>query len=94
MLGDIHHGQEGMATICSDNTLVIALSKTFVFHKRTKHIYSKYHFIRELINNDEIVLQHYRSHEQFVDIFTRPLVGEIFVYLRNCFRIFNGSSCD
>ena len=31
------------------------------------HIDSKYHFIRELVNNGEIELQHYRSEEQFAD---------------------------
>jgi len=61
MLRDLRHDQEGMTTIFCDNTSTIALSKNFVFHKRTKYIDAKYHFIRELINNDEIVLQHYRS---------------------------------
>lgn len=45
------------------NTSVISLSKNYVFHKRIKHINAKYHFIKELINNDEIVLQHYKSQE-------------------------------
>eukprot|EP00253_Pinus_taeda_P014297 PITA_14297 len=56
MLRDLRHDQEGMTTIFCDNTSAIALSKNLVFHKRTKHIDVKYHFIRELINNDEIVL--------------------------------------
>eukprot|EP00253_Pinus_taeda_P004637 PITA_04637 len=56
MLRDLHHDQEEATTIFCDNTLAIALSKNFVFHKRTKHIDTKYHFIRELVNNDEIVL--------------------------------------
>eukprot|EP00253_Pinus_taeda_P035494 PITA_35494 len=61
MLRDLCHYQEGATTIFCDNTSAIALLKGSVFHKRTKHIDVKYHFIRELINNDEIVLQHYRS---------------------------------
>jgi len=63
MLRDLRHDQEGVTTIFCDNNSAIALSKNSVFHKRSKHIDAKYHFIRELINNDEIVLQHYRSHE-------------------------------
>eukprot|EP00253_Pinus_taeda_P023959 PITA_23959 len=56
MLSDFHHDQEGTATIFCDNTSAILFSKNFVFHKRTKHINSKYYLIRELINNGEIVL--------------------------------------
>eukprot|EP00253_Pinus_taeda_P003959 PITA_03959 len=72
MLRDLRHDQEGATTIFC-NTSAIALSKNFVFHKRTNHIDAKYHFIRELINNDEIVLQHCRSQEHLDDIFTKPL---------------------
>eukprot|EP00253_Pinus_taeda_P005203 PITA_05203 len=94
MLRDLHHDQEGLTIIFYDNTSAIALSKNYVFHKRTKHIDAKYHFIRELINNDEIVLQDCRSQEQFADILTKPLACESFVYLRNCSRIVNGKNCD
>lgn len=34
----------------------IVLSNNFVFHKRSKHIDTKYNFIKELINIGEIVL--------------------------------------
>ena len=93
MLRDLRHDQEGTTIIFCDNTQAIALSKNSVFQKRTKHIDAKYHFIRELINNDEIVLQHCTSQGQFVDVFTKPLAGEIFVYLRNYLRIVNGDNC-
>lgn len=39
-----------------DNSSTFPLSKNYVFHKRTKHIDAKYHFIRELVNNGEISL--------------------------------------
>eukprot|EP00253_Pinus_taeda_P007707 PITA_07707 len=94
MLKDLCHEQVGMTTILCDNTSAIALSKNFVFHKRTKHIDAKYHFIIELINNDEIVLQHCKLEEQFADICTNPLARDSFVYLRDCFGIINGNSYD
>lgn len=55
-VGDLCHEQDGATTILCDNSSAIALSKNFVFHKRTKNIDAKYHFIRELVNNSEIVL--------------------------------------
>ena len=37
-----------------DNTGVIKLSYNAEFHKRTKHIDIKYHYIRELVKNNKI----------------------------------------
>ena len=56
-----------------DNSLAIDLSKNSVFHKIMKHIDAKYHYIKELVNNGEIVLQHCRTEEQFADILKKPL---------------------
>ena len=74
---------KGTVIYC-DNSLAIALSKNSVFHKRTKHIDAKYHYIRELVSNGEIVLQHCRTEEQFVDILTKPLGQKTFEFLRKC----------
>eukprot|EP00253_Pinus_taeda_P012599 PITA_12599 len=56
VLKDLCHEQEKGTPIYCDNSSTIALSKNFVFHKRTKHIDTKFHFICELVNNGEIVL--------------------------------------
>ena len=56
MLRDLCHEQEKGTTIFCDNNSIISLLKNYVFHKRTKNIDAKYHFIRELVNNGEIVL--------------------------------------
>ena len=70
--------------IYCDNSLAIALSKNFVFHKRTKHIDSKFLYIRELVNNGKIILKHCRTQEKFADILTKPLGQKSFEYLRKC----------
>ena len=56
MLRDLCHEQIKGTTIYCDNSSAIALSKNFVFHKRRNHIDAKFNFIRELVNNGEIVL--------------------------------------
>eukprot|EP00253_Pinus_taeda_P030415 PITA_30415 len=68
-------GQEkakGTVIYC-DNSSAIALSKNFVFHKRKKHIDTRFHYIRELVSNGEIVLVHCRTQEKVADILTKPL---------------------
>eukprot|EP00253_Pinus_taeda_P030808 PITA_30808 len=70
--------------IFCDNNSAIALSKNSVFHKRTKHIDTRFHYIRELVNNGEIVLEHCRNQEQVADILTKPLDQKSFEFLRKC----------
>ena len=79
---DLMQDQEGATKIYCDNNSIIELSKNQVFHKRSKHIDTRYHFIRELINNGEIYIEFSKSENQFADIFTKPLAKEIFKHLR------------
>ena len=45
--------QQGSTTIYYDNTSVTALSKSSVLHQKSKHIDTRYHFIREVVSNGE-----------------------------------------
>ena len=81
--------QEESTTIYCDKKCAIALSKNHVFHKRTKHINTIYHFIRELVNNGEINLDHCRSEDQMTNIFTKALLQEQFECLRDKMNIVN-----
>jgi hypothetical protein len=92
ILKDLMHNQEESTTIYYDNKSTIALSKNHVFHKRTNHIDTRYHFIRELVNNGELILQHCRSKEELADIFTiftKALPQDRFEYLREAMGIVN-----
>ena len=82
MLRSLCQEQAKGTMIYCDNNLAIALSKNFVFHKRTKHIDTKFHYIRELVNNGEIILKHCRTQGQFADILTKPLGEKSFEFLR------------
>ena len=55
-----------------------------MFHKRTQHIDTKFHYIRELVNNGEIILQHCKIEEKYEDILTKPLGQKKFQFLRKC----------
>ena len=64
--------------IFCDNKSAIAQSRNHVFHKRSKHIDTRYHFIPELINNSEISMEFCKSENQFADLFTKPLGNNLF----------------
>ena len=84
--------QEGATKIYCDNNSTIELSKKHAFHKRSKHIDIRYHFIRELINNGQIYLEFCKSEDQSVDIFSKPLAKERFEHLRKGLGIIEKSS--
>jgi hypothetical protein len=84
VLNELLHDQKNATQIACDNKSSIALSNNHVFHKQSKHIDTRYHFIRALINGKEISVQFCRSEEQFADIFTKPLGNELFkIHRRN-----------
>ena len=60
-LFELQHEQNEPTPIFCDNKLAIALSINHVFHKRSKNIDTRYQFIRELINKNEISVEFYRS---------------------------------
>ena len=65
-----------------DNTSAINISKNSAMHFKTKHIVIKYHFVRELVQDKEIRLEYVHTKEQIVNIFTKPLPKDAFLYLR------------
>jgi hypothetical protein len=77
-----------------ERDVTIALSKNHVFHKKRKHIDTRFHFIRELVNNGDIALQFYGSRDQLVDIFTKPLGKSIFDFQRQHLGIISADVCN
>eukprot|EP00253_Pinus_taeda_P009922 PITA_09922 len=63
MLRSLGQEQAKETMVFCDNSSAIALSKNSVFHKRTKHIDTRFHYIRELVSNGEIVLEHCMTQE-------------------------------
>ncbi|GKA50999.1 hypothetical protein Tco_0744195, partial [Tanacetum coccineum] len=56
-----------------DNKSAIDLAKNPVYHDRSKHINTGYHFIRECIARKDVRVIHTSSEDQVADIFTKPL---------------------
>ncbi|XP_030451109.1 uncharacterized mitochondrial protein AtMg00810-like [Syzygium oleosum] len=82
ILEELQFKQQGATSIYCDSSSVIKLSKNPVLYGRSKHIDVKYHFLRDLTKDEAIDLIFYRSDEQVVDIFTKPLKLPTFLKLR------------
>jgi hypothetical protein len=63
------------------------LARNPVYHKRSKHIEIKYHWVREHVDPDGELktarLIHVRSHSQSADMYTKSLTGDLFIEHRN-----------
>ena len=82
MLSELKYEQKDPIKILCDNKSAIALTKNPMFHGRSKHINIKFHYIRELVKNQEIELEFCRSENQVADIFTKPLKTNVFEKLK------------
>lgn len=54
-----------------------------VLHGRSKHIDVRFHFLRELVENEVINLVHCGTRDQVADIMTKPLPLDAFLRLRD-----------
>lgn len=68
----------GATPLLSDNQGAIKLVLNPGFHRRTKHIDVKYHYIREQQRNGVIKADYVGTKEQLADLLTKALPGPIF----------------
>lgn len=72
------HGHLRNKVMHIGNNLSIALAKNLVCHERNKDINSKYHFIREYVNNKEVQHEYVKSEDQVAHVFMKNLVVDAF----------------
>ena len=73
--------------IMVDNQSTIMLRKTSAHHNRTKHIDTRYHFIRDCIEDRQVVIEHVKTEDQLADILTKSLGRVKFVELSAKIRV-------
>jgi hypothetical protein len=56
-----------------DNTGAIALTKNTKHNARVKHIDIQHHYIREQVDDGDIIVDHIPSADNLVDVFTKTL---------------------
>ena len=79
---EIMNKEDKKVVLKIDNKTTISLTKNPVFHGRSKHILAKYHFIRECVEFDLILVIHVPGVEQKADIHTKPLTRIKFEEMR------------
>ena len=82
ILEELKHQQEKGTTLFCDNSSAISLTKNPVFHGKNKHIRIKFHFIRDLVKDGEIIVKFCKTQDQLADIFTKALKSDTFNKLK------------
>lgn len=70
-----------------DNESAMRLAKNPEYHKRTKHIDIRFHFIREKVIEKCFLLKHVSTKDQLADVFTKALPRERFQEIRKKLNI-------
>ena len=66
-------------TIYCDNTAAIVVAKDPKYHGKTKHIKMRYHYIREAIIEQDVILKHISTNSMVADPLTKPITKDAFV---------------
>ena len=73
LLAELTREEARAPVLMVDNQSAIALAKNPVHHDRSKHIDTKYHFIRDCVDGGQIKLEYVETARQLGDILTKPL---------------------
>ncbi|WJX64387.1 hypothetical protein P8452_49170 [Trifolium repens] len=85
MIGEMGIGQ-GCVKIHCDSQSAIHLANHQVYHERTKHIDIRLHFVRDMIESKEIIVEKVASEENPADMFTKSLPRSRF---KHCLDLIN-----
>ncbi|GJW82981.1 ribonuclease H-like domain, reverse transcriptase, RNA-dependent DNA polymerase [Tanacetum coccineum] len=89
LLSKITDSNKEKITIYVENKSGVALMKNPVFHGRSKHIDTKYHFIRECVEKEDLTVEYISGEQQRADILTKALPRIRFVTMRQILGVKN-----
>lgn len=89
LVGDIKRQEPENVRLLVGNKSAIALCNYLVYHDRSKHIDTRYHFLCECVESGRIEVEHISTEIQLTDIFTKALGRIRFVELRQKLGIIN-----
>ncbi|KAG9449468.1 hypothetical protein H6P81_009433 [Aristolochia fimbriata] len=75
LMGEIGFKQKMYAIYC-DSQSALGLSKNATFHSRTKHIDLRYHWIRDVLENDLLSLEKIHTNKNPSDMMTKVVTKE------------------
>ena len=65
-------------TVHCDSMATLTYAKDSKYHGRTKHIDIRYHYIRDIVAHNEVVLKHISTSLMIADPLTKPIRRDVF----------------
>ncbi|MCI32646.1 cationic amino acid transporter 1-like [Trifolium medium] len=87
LLREIKMNQQEEFELMIDNKSAISLAKNPIAHGRSKHIETKFHYLRDQVCNGRLKLTHCKIEIQIADMLTKPLKIERFKDLRGMLKV-------
>ena len=73
LLGELTGVEAHPPALMVGNQPAIALAKNSILHDRSKHIDVKFHFLRDCVDEGQIVIEFVETGRQLADVLTKPL---------------------
>ena len=87
ILHDLHLQPSAKPNLLCDNASAIFMARNPVAQKRSRHINIDIHFVRELVCNGILTIQHVPSSLQIADVFTKSPSRSLFLLFRSKLRV-------
>jgi hypothetical protein len=82
LLGDLLNRDRSKVVLNIDNKSAISLCKNLVYHQRSKHLDTRYHYIRNCTEEAKIDVKYVSTKDQLADILTKALNRVKFLEMR------------
>lgn len=83
LLQDFSGSDQKWVLIFYDNEGTVRLAYNPEFHQMTKHIFVRYHYIRQQFAEGKIEVQYVSRKDKLADLFTKALAVPKFIKMRN-----------
>ena len=77
----MRNNNDGPVIINYDSQAAIAFTKDPKYYGHTKHINTKYNFVRDIIAQKKVSVQYIFMHEIIADPLTKPISRDVFLRL-------------
>ena len=64
--------------VYSDSEAAIAFTKNSKYHGKTKHIDTRFNYVKDLTAQKELNMVYISIHEMLADSFTKPITKDVF----------------
>lgn len=91
LLNELGVSSSSTPIILCDNLSATYLTQNPVYHTRMKHISIDIHFVRDLVQQGKLKIQHVSTTDQLADCLTKPLSKGRHHYLRNKIGVSDGT---